>query len=39
MYVKYYLTTDKDGNEINSWCYEIWKKVEMPTVYPDDIVR
>lgn len=39
MYVKYYLTTDNEGNEINSWCYEIWKKVEMPSVYPHDIVR
>lgn len=39
MYVKYFLTHDKDGNQVDSWCYEIWKRVEMPDVYPEDIVR
>lgn len=39
MHVKYYLATDIDGNQINTWCHEIWKKVEMPSEYPRDIVR
>ena len=39
MYIKYYLKNDLNGNEINSWNHEIWKKVEMPTSYPENIVR
>lgn len=39
MFVKYYLTTDREGNKIDSWCHEIWKRVEMPTTYPENIVR
>ena len=39
MYLKYYLATDIDGNQLNTWCYEIWKRVEMPAEYPHDIVR
>ena len=39
MYVKYFVEKDIDGNAIESWAHEIWKRVEMPTKYPDNIVR
>lgn len=39
MYVKYFLKNDANGNEIDSWCHEIWKKVEMSPVYPGDELR
>ena len=39
MMLKFFVKKDPDGNEINSWYYETWKKVEMPVVYPTDIVR
>ncbi|WP_300725566.1 DUF4488 domain-containing protein [uncultured Bacteroides sp.] len=39
MYVKYFLKNDIHGNEINSWNYEIWKRVEMPDSYPENIIR
>lgn len=39
MYVKYYLTKDADGNKIDSWQHEIWKRVTMPDTYPSNIVR
>ncbi|EJX05885.1 hypothetical protein, secreted [gut metagenome] len=39
MVVKFFVKTDKDGNEINSWYYETWKRVKMPTAYPKDLVR
>ena len=39
MFVKYYLTVDRDGNKIDSWCHEIWKRVVMPSAYPENIVR
>ena len=39
MYVKYFLKNDAKGNEIESWCHEIWKKVEMAPVYPGDELR
>ena len=29
MLVKYYLKTDRNGNKIDSWCHEIWKRVEI----------
>ena len=35
----FFMKTDKDGNEINSWYYETWKRVKMPPVYPKDLVR
>ena len=34
MVLKFFVKTDKDGNEINSWYYETWKRVKMPPVYP-----
>lgn len=39
MLVKFFVKKDADGNEINSWYYETWKKVVMPTAYPTDLVR
>ena len=39
MLVKYFVKKDADGNDINSWYYETWKKVKMPAVYPKDLVR
>lgn len=39
MYIKYFLAQDKDGNQVDSWCYEIWKRVEMPEEYPENIIR
>ena len=39
MFVKYYLTVDRGGNKIDSWCHEIWKRVVMPSAYPENIVR
>ena len=29
MVLKFFVKTDKDGNEINSWYYETWKRVKM----------
>ena len=39
MMVKFFVKKDPNGNEINSWYYETWKKVKMPAVYPKDLVR
>ena len=39
MMVKFFVKKDANGNEINSWYYETWKRVVMPTVYPKDLVR
>ena len=39
MVLKFFVKTDKDGNEINSWYYETWKRVKMPASYPKDLVR
>ena len=39
VYVKYFLESDANGNRIDSWCHEIWKKVEMAPVYPGDELR
>ena len=39
MLVKFFVKKDPDGNDINSWYYETWKKVRMPAVYPKDLVR
>ena len=39
MMVKFFVKKDPEGNEINSWYYETWKKVKMPASYPKDLVR
>ena len=37
--IKYYVEKDSEGNDIDTWCYETWRKVNMPTAYPKDLVR
>ncbi len=39
MYLKYYIANDLNGNELNTWFHETWKRVEMPAKFPQDIVR
>lgn len=39
MVLKFFVKTDENGNQIDSWYYETWKKVKMPAVYPKDLVR
>lgn len=39
MVVKYFLKEDINGNRIDSWCYETWKRVSMPEKYPENIIR
>ena len=39
LHLKYFITKDLNGNELNSWFYETWKRVEMPAAFPEDIVR
>lgn len=39
MVLKFFVKHDKDGNEINSWYYETWKRVKMPNAYPENLVR
>ena len=28
-----------NGNELNTWYYETWKRLGMPAKFPEDIVR
>ena len=37
--LKYFIKNDLNGNELNTWYYETWKRVEMPAKFPEDIVR
>ena len=39
MVLKYFVQKDENGNQIDSWYYETWKKVKMPATYPKDLVR
>lgn len=39
MYLKYYIAKDLNGNELDTWYYETWKRVKMPDKFPEDIVR
>lgn len=39
MYVKFFVKNDLNGNQIDSWVHEIWKRVEMPSQMPDNLVR
>lgn len=39
MILKYFLKEDVNGNRIDTWCYETWKRVIMPNEYPADIIR
>lgn len=39
MYLKFFIAKDLNGNELNSWYHETWKRVVMPLKFPEDIVR
>ena len=39
MMLKFFVKEDPEGNKIDSWYYETWKKVVMPNAYPKDLVR
>lgn len=39
MYLKFYIEKDLNGNELNTWFHETWKRVSMPDKFPEDIVR
>lgn len=39
MYLKYFIAKDLNGNELNTWFHETWKRLEMPDKFPEDIVR
>lgn len=39
LHLKYYIAKDLNGNELNSWFHETWKRVGMPAKIPEDIVR
>ena len=37
MHLKYFISKDLNGNELNCWYHETWKRVTMPPVFPEDI--
>ena len=39
LHLKYYIEKDKNGNELNSWFHETWKRLKMPAKFPEDLVR
>lgn len=39
LYLKFFIRKDLNGNELNTWFYETWKRVTMPPKFPEDIVR
>ena len=39
MYLKFFIAKDLNGNELNTWFHETWKRVNMPAKIPNDIVR
>ncbi len=39
MQLKYYIEKDLNGNELNAWFNETWKRVIMPDEFPDGIIR
>lgn len=39
MSVKFFVKEDTQGHVIDAWHYETWRRVEMPAVYPQDLVR
>ena len=34
MYLKYFIAKDLNGNELNTWFHETWKRVGMPANSP-----
>lgn len=39
MYLKFFIGKDLNGNELNTWFHETWKRISMPAKFPEDIVR
>lgn len=39
MKVKYFVETDAEGNKIDAWYHEVWKRVEAASSYPGDMLR
>ena len=39
LYLKFFIKNDLNGNELNSWFHETWKRLKMPDKFPEDIVR
>ena len=39
LYLKFFIQKDLNGNELNTWYNETWKRVGMPDKFPEDIVR
>lgn len=39
MVLKFFVKEDINGNVIDSWYYETWKRVKMPNTYPTNIIR
>ena len=39
MHLKFFIKNDLNGNELNTWYQETWKRVGMPDKFPEDIVR
>ena len=39
MHLKYFISKDLNGNELNCWYHETWKRVMMPAAFPEDNVR
>lgn len=39
MSVRFYIKQDAQGNVIDAWHYETWRRLEMPAEYPQDLVR
>lgn len=39
LHLKFFIKKDLNGNELNTWYYETWKRVIMPDKFPEDIVR
>lgn len=39
LYLKFFIKKDLNGNELNAWYYETWKRLRMPAKFPEDIVR
>lgn len=39
MYLKYFIAKDLNGNELDTWFHETWKRINMPAKFPEDLVR
>lgn len=39
LHLKFFIKKDLNGNELNAWYYETWKRVNMPIKFPEDIIR